>query len=65
MRSSVTEKIQKVCPECGWPLVVRRNRHTDSEFLGCSQFPECRYTEGIPEWIRLVAQGAAQLPGFE
>ncbi|MDI6852217.1 MAG: type I DNA topoisomerase [Deltaproteobacteria bacterium] len=31
-----------VCPECGQPLVVRWGKN--GEFLGCSAFPECKFT---------------------
>jgi len=33
------------CPECGSPLVIRWGRH--GKFIGCSNFPKCRYTEPI------------------
>src|SRR5690606_10505618 len=33
------------CPECGRPLVVRWSRH--GRFLGCSGYPECRYTKPL------------------
>ncbi|CAE6846161.1 hypothetical protein XA1311A_39880 [Xanthomonas arboricola] len=32
------------CPYCGSALVQRRNRRTNEDFLGCSQFPSCRGT---------------------
>lgn len=32
-----------VCPHCGSPLVRRKGRY--GEFLGCSGFPRCRYTQ--------------------
>ncbi|MCI0432404.1 MAG: type I DNA topoisomerase [Gemmatimonadetes bacterium] len=35
----------KPCPDCGRPLVVRWNRY--GRFLGCSGYPECRYTEQL------------------
>ncbi|HKJ91566.1 MAG TPA: type I DNA topoisomerase [Longimicrobiales bacterium] len=35
------------CPECGRPLVVRWNRR--GRFLGCSGYPECRYTRSLDE----------------
>lgn len=58
-------KILKPCPECGRDLVVRRNRQNDSEFLGCTGYPECRHTEGLPEFLKMRALGAIALPGFE
>lgn len=37
------EQIGRDCPECGKPLIVRWGRY--GRFIGCSGFPECRYTE--------------------
>jgi len=34
------------CPNCGLPLVQRKGRR--GPFLGCSQYPKCRYTASIP-----------------
>jgi DNA topoisomerase I len=38
----VLDADEEPCPECGRPLVVRWNRY--GRFLGCSGYPECRYT---------------------
>ena len=33
------------CPDCGGEMVVRQNRTTGDEFLGCSEFENgCRFT---------------------
>src|SRR5574344_523718 len=32
------------CPNCGHPLVYRKSR-SGEEFIGCSNFPKCRYVE--------------------
>lgn len=40
-------KEDKRCPECSSPLVIRKNRKTGKEFLGCSSFPKCKYTESL------------------
>ena len=37
------EKIGRQCPECGMDLIIRFGRH--GKFIGCSGFPNCRYTE--------------------
>ncbi|MFW9990763.1 MAG: DNA topoisomerase [Candidatus Odinarchaeota archaeon] len=37
----------KTCPSCGSQLVMRTNRSTNENFLGCSKYPACRYTEPI------------------
>jgi DNA topoisomerase-1 len=34
------------CPQCGQPLLVRHGRY--GKFIGCSGWPECRYTASIP-----------------
>ena len=34
-----------VCPRCGGELVRRKGRY--GEFLGCSNYPRCRYTKNI------------------
>lgn len=40
-----TEKTDRVCPDCGLPLVIKLGR--SGRFLACSGFPECRYTEPL------------------
>ena len=37
------EKIKRECPLCGSDLVIRKSRY--GEFIGCSNYPECRYVE--------------------
>ena len=39
------EKTDRDCPNCGKILVIRKG--TYGEFLACSGFPKCRYTEKI------------------
>jgi DNA topoisomerase I len=47
-RSDVTqEKTTEVCPECGKPLVIRLGKR--GRFIGCSGFPECKYTRNLGE----------------
>jgi DNA topoisomerase-1 len=38
----VNEEIGEPCPTCGKPLIVRWGRF--GKFIGCSDFPNCRYT---------------------
>jgi putative RecB family exonuclease len=40
--SSTRPSGKPVCPRCGGSLIERRGRY--GEFLGCENFPECRYT---------------------
>lgn len=35
------------CKLCGRPMLIKRSRY--GKFLGCSGFPECKYTEAIVE----------------
>jgi len=39
------EKIGESCPECGGELIKRDGRF--GEFIGCSNYPECKYTRQI------------------
>jgi DNA topoisomerase-1 len=43
------EPIDRLCPESGHPLVIRHGRF--GKFIGCSDFPKCRYTEPLLERI--------------
>jgi len=40
-------KIEKECPKCGKPLVLRKSIY--GAFLGCSGYPKCRYTEKLQD----------------
>jgi len=43
-----------ICPKCGSQLVVRfamKGANTGNQFLGCSTFPKCRYTESFDTLI--------------
>lgn len=55
-RANLSEKIEHLravspqyadavgdCPECGGALVIRDGEY--GEFIGCTQYPECRHTE--------------------
>jgi DNA topoisomerase-1 len=43
------EIIDRACPLCGNPLVIRHGRY--GKFIGCSKFPTCRHTEPILELV--------------
>jgi DNA topoisomerase-1 len=43
------EILDRLCPETGHPLVVRIGRF--GKFIGCSNFPECKYTEA---WLEKI-----------
>lgn len=66
----MTEHIDINCPEClesGFGprlMVIRTNRVSGSEFLGCERYPECQHTQPLPEWILMERAGAERLPGW-
>jgi ssDNA-binding Zn-finger/Zn-ribbon topoisomerase 1 len=37
-------RISGDCPACGSHLVTRTNRAEGNKFVGCSGYPECRFT---------------------
>lgn len=43
------ETTDKICPDCGKPIVIRLGRF--GKFFACSGFPDCKYTEKIVEKI--------------
>ncbi len=43
------EPLGRDCPECNQELVIRWGRH--GKFIGCSNFPTCRYTE---PWLEKI-----------
>lgn len=50
--STGPEPIGRACPECSHELVIRWGRH--GKFIGCSNFPACRYTEPWLEKIGVI-----------
>lgn len=59
-------EISVTCPECGptYRLVERFNHKTGGRFLGCPNWPACSHTQEVPLSIKMLEQGAMQLPGF-
>ena len=45
MQSVKGQETDEKCPLCAKPLVVRFSRKRGSKFLGCSGYPECKYTK--------------------
>jgi DNA topoisomerase I len=43
------QTIDRNCPTCGQPLVIRYGRY--GKFIGCSTFPQCRYVE---PWLEKI-----------
>ena len=46
--SKAPKLVGRDCPNCGSPLVIRKNKSGD-EFIGCSNFPKCKYIESLSE----------------
>ncbi len=45
-RKDVThEAMDEMCPDCGKPLSIRLGRY--NRFIGCTAYPECKYTRSI------------------
>ncbi len=49
------EQVGRDCPQCGHPLVIRHGRF--GKFIGCSDFPRCRYTE---PWVERLGVACPQ-----
>lgn len=47
IRESLIQDTQEACPQCGKALIVRWGRN--GKFIGCSGYPECRYTRPLSE----------------
>ena len=56
----------KACPKCGpaTRLVIQTNSLTNAKFLGCSEYPKCKYTEQLPADIEMKSTGALPMPGL-
>ena len=51
--TKVTSNIERIiCPRCGEKLVVRiarKGEHQGKKFLGCSNYPKCRYIQNLSD----------------
>jgi DNA topoisomerase-1 len=45
LKEELVEKVDKECPKCQRPLVIRWGKY--GKFLACSGFPDCKYSENI------------------
>ncbi|AAC71340.1 type I DNA topoisomerase [Mycoplasmoides genitalium] len=39
------ELVERDCPKCNQPLVYRYTKRGNEKFVGCSDFPKCKYSE--------------------
>lgn len=44
------EKVGENCPECNHELIYRNNKKTGARFIGCSNFPNCRFIKQDPNY---------------
>jgi len=45
IETPLEEVTDKFCEKCGKPMVVKRGRY--GEFLACSAYPDCKYTQSL------------------
>jgi DNA topoisomerase-1 len=45
MKKAEPEPVGRPCPQCGKPLIYRTSKRTGIQFIGCSNFPQCKYAE--------------------
>lgn len=57
------ETIGRDCPETGHPLVIRYGRW--GKFIGCSHYPECKYTEPYLETTGVICPLCGEEHGGE
>lgn len=60
-----TKATGHLCTECGAKLVIRTNRNTNTDFMGCERYPVCRFTMPLAADIEMRRAGAEALPGFD
>lgn len=44
-QADIEKKDETICPRCGGKLVKRKGKYGD--FIGCDNFPKCRYTQKL------------------
>jgi len=54
----------KICPSCGSVLVIRTNKFSGKQFVGCSEYPKCKHAEELPEDIIMMQNREQMLPGM-
>jgi len=47
--------IEKVCPECGKPMVVKWGRR--GRFISCTGFPDCKHAEAFTTGVKCPTEG--------
>jgi len=47
IKAKLQEKTDQKCPKCDGNLIIKWGKH--GQFLACENFPECKYTQPMPE----------------
>jgi len=59
---SVALVVVECCPACGrGKMVQRTNRRDRSSFLGCSEYPRCKFTEPFDARVHRLVERIAEL----
>lgn len=58
--------VAATCAECGvgTSLIIQINGRTGKPFLGCPNWPDCKYTKEVSIDIEMELAGAQRLPGM-
>ena len=59
--TSAAVLVSRSCPQCGGRLRIRTNRREKNQFLGCSKYPECKFTEEINAALQNIGERLFQL----
>ena len=57
----INSKTELACEACGAVMIVKENRTTGHQFLGCNNWPDCDRTRSIPESMKMRASGQPEL----
>lgn len=60
LRARYADKAIGDCPQCEGVLILRKSQANNGMFVGCSSFPECRYTAPIPKAKKLTDEEIAE-----
>ncbi len=58
-KKETVEHLDRKCPECGAPLLIRWGRY--GKFIACSNYPKCKYTEPLDKDEKKVKQAPIPL----
>lgn len=46
-----SKDVEMTCPNCGAPLKIRTNKQNNTNFIGCSNYPSCKFTAKLNDEI--------------